>query len=296
MKRLISSFFILLISSTFVFAGNCLCPGEKMKNGWCWPTGTSSIGNYVGWHDGNPDYPGSKHLGQDIKASEDDGVYSISSGGYVVEVRNDVNYYGGMYRASDGSTKGIKGGGVIVQYKEAGGDEFTVVYAHLKNIKVSKGETLNKGQKIGEIRDYTAYRRTMNHLHFGIRFPANEDSNRWAGYGSTDKGFVNPLYFLEIHSPYTEPKTKEITFFYVYEEDVFGQEYGIGWSPADGACVKAKYFMINGQGFSSADNSICYEAFDKLAQMKWIMDGTYSGWRKMFFESFDYSHLQCSAN
>ena len=233
------------------------CPGDKMANGWCWPTKTSNIGNYLGWHGYNPGFSGN-HLAQDIDADEDTDVYSIADNGTVLKSRNDVSYYGGATNcSSDGSGTSIPGGGVVIRYVDSNDQSFDVLYAHLKNVYVSDGESVNSNTKIGKIRNYTWCGNRMDHLHFGIRFPANDDGNLWAGYGNTNKGFIDPINFLNTHYP-----SNDSSYFYVSEGNTH-----IAWSPSNVPCKKAKIWSYNQT--CSAENSypgICDVAHYQLLQ------------------------------
>ena len=227
-----------------VFAGPC--PGETMPNGWCWPTGTSSIGNYLGYNKSNPYYNNRRHLAQDIDADEGDPVYAIADG-VVLYVRNDVGGYGGLKNCRPNHADSIPGAGVIIQHTALGGEngqEFITLYAHLKNVHV--GSTVKAGEKIGEIRNYTACGSRMDHLHFGIRFPFRDDSHRWAGYesGGDYYGFVNPINFLNTHHP-------KRLFFEKEELKVasFPGAENIAWYPRDKECDEAeRWFKLKNNG------------------------------------------------
>lgn len=226
--------FVLLLS------GNCLagCPGGTMPNGFCWPTEGNDL--LLGWHGSNPDYPEKSHLGQDIRAAEGKGVFAIADG-VVLYNRMDVGGFGGY---------GFDGGGLIIKHKLSSGEEFTALYAHLKNISV--GATVKKGQKIAEIGPYIG---GTTHLHLGIRFPYNDDGNRWAGYGSDDSGFTNPLNFINNYTPNNWLSVVYYPYF---------RAGNLAWFPGDVSCINADqwiYFNLgypNG-GMSIGDSNICYE-------------------------------------
>lgn len=189
-RRNMNKFFCVLVicfTTTPVFALNC--PGDKMAYDWCWPTGTSNIGNYLKWHDMNSNYKDSgPHLGIDIKADEDDNVYAIADG-KVMFSSMDRHGYGGVDWDDIG-------GDLVVEHYDSNNQPFTVLYGHVKNI--TNLTKIVRGAKIAEIGPYKG---GVTHLHFGIRFPANNDENRYDGYGLEDKGFVSPLDFLQVHYP-----------------------------------------------------------------------------------------------
>ncbi len=255
-----------------------------MSKGWCWPTGTSNIGNYIGWLDSNPNpkYLGKMHLGQDIDANEDDPVYAIADG-KVIENRMDVSDYGGV---------GYPGGALIIEHTDDNNKPFTVIYGHLKNIDV--GCKVVRGQKIAKIGEYKG---GSDHLHFGLRYPANTGSGLWAGYTTSGKkGFVDPLGFLSKHSPKRE-------FVYIWEPArMFFDEddYGIGWWPKDVTCVNAEMWTENQKIIEDADNSMCEKGFNTLSERYFfgMMDeyGFVKMWNEAFFgDEMNIDTLQCIA-
>ncbi len=248
---------VVLVSVVTVFdivAVKAACHGEKMLNGWCWPTGTSNIGNYLGFGERNPNYQNRHHLGQDIEANEDDDVYAIADG-RVLYARDDVGGYGGLENCTPTHTDSIPGAGIIIEHTTVDGEKFIALYGHLKNVQV--GETVDAGQKIAKIRNYTACGTRMDHLHFGIRFPANEDDNRWAGYESNNNyyHFVDPINFLNTHYPYIDfsddSTVKEI------KARIVGN---YGWYPPNADCFDAiGWFEILSDRCILRDRTICYE-------------------------------------
>ena len=268
MKYLIAGF-LLFIGSGIVWANGC--QGEEMSTGWCYPTGSSNFGaGYYGWEKINPSYRKSGfHLAQDMQASEGDSVYAIADG-LVVQVRDNVADYGGV---------GRPGGGIIIRHQAERAGEFDALYAHMKNLAVSEGDRVRKGQYIGEIGSY--YKRNggrIDHLHFGIIHPAGGASNPWAGYGNNNSGFVNPITFLQTHKPTssTPPPPEAITI----------QKFQhIGWYPDNVSCINAKrwfrikenpgYLLLNTEyrqlyrwQLFETDSNICYE--DLTTQYPWL--------------------------
>ncbi len=187
---------VMLTFILFTLVGNGYaseCQGKEMTNGFCWPVEGDDL--LLMWRGVNDNFPGKFHLAQDIRANEGDDVYAIADVVEVLHKRMDVDCYGGL----NSQDHCIDGGGLIIKYQLANGQYFTALYAHVKNISVSS-ET-KKGQKIAEI---GPYRNGTVHLHFGIRFPFDDDDNRWAGYGTTELGFVDPINFLNTHYPYID--------------------------------------------------------------------------------------------
>jgi len=279
MCQLVCYLFILM--SNNVLAS---CHGQKMSKGWCWPTGTSSIGSYLDYDRPNPNYDNRMHLGQDIDADENDAVYAIADG-IVLYNRSNVGGYGGLTNCSPNHADSIPGAGVIIKHKTLNGEEFFALYAHLKNVHI--GSTVIKGEKIGEIRNYTACGSRMDHLHFGIRFPAVDDNYRWAGYEKNGNyyGFVDPIHFLNTHHPLN------LSFYFWIREQ---NNEIIAWTPADVPCNKAKVWAYHGTCDASNSNpGICQIAYDEL---KAIDSDEYDRnfWRTMFFGSIEEFNQQCN--
>ncbi len=265
-----------------VFAGTC--PGDVMPNGWCWPTGTNSIGNYLGYNQPNPNYHNRKHLAQDIDANEGDNVYAIADG-VVLRTKNDVGGYGGLKNCTPSHADSIPGAGVIIQHTSSNGDKFIALYAHLKNVHV--GLKVRAGEKIGEIRNYTACGSRMDHLHFGIRFPALDDSHRWAGYelNGAYYNFVNPINFLNTHYP-------KLDYRLISEQNVYGQTVSIAWAPADVPCDKASIWSYNETCSAEYSNAgTCQLVYDELKDIDfWKYNG--DDWHTIFFGSIsDFQEL-----
>ncbi len=235
-----SLLFVAFVNNTFASD----CPGDEMVNGWCWPTGTNSIGTYIGYDDSNPDFNNRRHLAQDIDASEGSDVYAIANG-RVIHARSDIGFYGGA--TCSGSS--IDGAGVIIQHTTSTGENFVALYAHLKNVNVS--DIVVVGQKIGEVRSYTWCRSRNDHLHFGIRYPENDDDNRWSGYENSDGnhyGFIDPITFLNTHSPLQKPTTQTICGQPTCNIDsqTFSNGDVVGWYPK-GNCNEAQQWFGIGE-------------------------------------------------
>ena len=69
------------------------------------------------------------------------------------------------------------------------------LYAHLKDVFVSKGDHLSKGKKIGTIGN--ANGRYLAHLHFEIR--SNVGMPVGGGYSENTKGYLDPTEFIKNH-------------------------------------------------------------------------------------------------
>lgn len=75
---------------------------------------------------------------------------------------------GGKVIATNENAKTAGGKSVTVEYDRADGSKYQCTYMHLKDIDVSKGDTVNAGQKIGTSGN-TGTRTTGPHLHFGVK-------------------------------------------------------------------------------------------------------------------------------
>ena len=278
MKKSIFICVVLLCCSNTVMAG---CSGDKMLKGWCWPTGTDNIGNYLNFGEQNSNYHNRHHLAQDIDANEGDAVYAIADG-EVLHVRDNISGYGGLKNCSPTHTDNIPGAGIIIKHRTIDNQEFIALYAHLKNVQV--GATVVVGQKIGEVRNYTACGSRMDHLHFGIRFPNNDDSNRWAGYelGGNYYNFINPINFLNAHYPLNLS-----VGYRIISNTTWYNSVSIAWAPANVPCDKASVWAYNET--CSAENNhagICQTAYDELVDMAYWKYGG-DDWQTIFFGDID---------
>lgn len=226
------------------------CPGGTMNTGWCWPTLKGEwTTNYLGWHGSNESFAGT-HLAKDIAAVEGDPIYAFGYG-IVLIVRDDVNFYGGATCPA----MSIKGGGVIVRHYTLAGMPVDVLYAHLKDIQVKRGDVVTPGSVIAKIRNYTWCGSRMDHLHLGAAYPARDlsrydgsgTSDVWAGYGTSDRGFVNPVDFFASNSAGNKvyscnPST---------ERCLFRVNGPIGWYPPVSDCELASQWFnmatVNGE-------------------------------------------------
>lgn len=121
------------------------CTGSPMSKGWCWPLAMSSWDSALGWHGYNPHFSGSgNHLAKDIMASEGSSVYAVSRG-IVLIVRTNVSNYGG---STCNPSASISGAGIVIRHYTSNGKSADVLYAHLKNVSVRKGDVVEAGATI----------------------------------------------------------------------------------------------------------------------------------------------------
>jgi murein DD-endopeptidase MepM/ murein hydrolase activator NlpD len=89
--------------------------------------------------------------------------------------------------------------GVVVEHTLASGDKLTSVYWHLASREVSVGQSVQRGQRIGEIANLT---RSNPHLHFGIRLAPYDPMLSTEGALENSifpEKFVDPTAFVDSH-------------------------------------------------------------------------------------------------
>ena len=245
-----------------------------MDKGWCWPTNAGDWTNDLSWHGLNPGFDG-LHLAKDIDANEGDPVYAVDYG-VVLVTKSDVGFYGGATncRVVDGKdvVDKITGAGVVIRHYTSTGQVVDVLYAHLKELTVKKGDVIVPGTIIGKIRNYTWCGSRMDHLHLGVAFPGRDLSvyerssiNFWAGYNKvSDLGFMDPVVFFSANSKggkiYSCNPSKE--------RCLFRANGPIGWYPPVNDCQQASQWFnlatVNGEKIAvgsttkSACPQVCY--------------------------------------
>jgi len=193
MKKNILVLALLVYTNSFVYANNLL----QTSTGFYYPVNKKHSGAYLGFGSRNSNYGNQCHLANDYKVSEGTSVYSVSSG-VVVKADLYVSNYGG-------DTPSISGGAIVIKHLISNGKVFYALYGHLKNFKVSKGDTVKGGQHIGDVRSYYSGSSSLPHLHFGI----NTSIPSYRGYTPTTtcsdyRGYIDPEPFLESNSPKEE--------------------------------------------------------------------------------------------
>lgn len=190
------NFFYLIVLMLFM-SGECFA-----ANGFDFPVGIpdgdgykngSEVGPGDGW--GYLEWNGTVyHPGEDWNrgfgsTDYDDPLYSIGDG-EVVDARN----YGGNW-------------GKIVLIKYSHSEDFIwAQYAHLNQVKVTKGDRVSRGELIGTIGD--AGGRWASHLHFEVRIK-NIKANYWpAGLSKDDISisYAEPSKFISENRPLPTPE------------------------------------------------------------------------------------------
>lgn len=249
-------FITLFFNEKIIFAS---CNSFVTSAGYCWPVQSTNYG--LVWHGTNKGYSG-KHLGLDIIQTQDRPVYAIADG-VVLHRSMTVGDYGGI---------GVPGGAMIIRHKDQNGVDFTALYGHVKNITTEN--SVKKGDRIADVGPYVG----AEHLHLGIRYPFKDDAERWAGYSSSDKGFVDVVYFLNS----------------IVYKSVTEQNLSIYWTPANTSCVNAKAWCY-GSCSANFHNGICQTAYNAMINLNYAKF-TRSEWYTTFFGSqsaFD-AIQQCS--
>lgn len=161
---------------------------DEEESSFQWP-----LSNYFVCGNGWSEYYSAKkkdHLGMDIKSSSGNTDVYAAGAGTVAQTG---------YNSANGNTVTIK--------HEISGRTVYSFYAHLNSVKVSAGEKVSKGQKIGVIGN-TGSSSTGVHLHFafttqcsagtwgyGTSFNNSKNSTNYQGYT-----FYNPAYVIEHNS------------------------------------------------------------------------------------------------
>lgn len=258
-------FLVLLFSALNATFAQGACPSGQMSTGWCWPTNASGwTVQYLDWHQPNSGFNG-VHLAKDIAANENDPVYSVDYG-IVLIARDDINFYGGASGCSP-TAASIKGAGLVIRHYTVSGKAVDVLYAHLKNLQVKRGDVVTPGSIVGQIRNYAWCGQRMDHLHLGVANPARNlvayegggNGDVWAGYGSSDRGFVDPVDFFGSTSKggriYSCDPSKERCLFRINGP--------VAWYPPVSDCQQASQWfnmtVVNGEKVTagSATKSAC---------------------------------------
>ena len=142
-------------------------PGENDANvsGWGMPCKYTYVSSRFGERE-DPIYGGAdNHRGIDLAAPKWTPIYAVRTGEVVYAGWDDTG--GGNYVSIDH------------------GDGYKTQYMHMQTIKVSKGQTVKKGQLIGYVG--STGKSTGYHLHFAVR-KWNETTCVW--------DYINPEQFI----------------------------------------------------------------------------------------------------
>lgn len=101
---------------------------SKGRNGWFWPTGTTTVGSMGGWVDYRS-WNRSWHLAKDIGAPYGSPVYALTDG-IVFSAYSNLDGYG---------PGGGPGGAMVVLFRREDGAYFKALYGHVYGLKYSKG-------------------------------------------------------------------------------------------------------------------------------------------------------------
>jgi hypothetical protein len=165
---------------------------------------------------GNQNYfKGEYHVGTDIQAALDSNIHAISDGVVV--------YYSHNSDWGTDERDGQVNDGLVIKHYLIDHSAFYAVYGHIRsNLRV--GDTVLAGNVIGKVGmwrykdDRGDWIRGQDHLHFGIQ-PGNDFLNpkAWGIMKCPEKlpidpkGYVDPIVFIETHTPGSLPLLVQIT-------------------------------------------------------------------------------------
>jgi murein DD-endopeptidase MepM/ murein hydrolase activator NlpD/WD40 repeat protein len=184
---------VLIVLVLMILSCSALAAG-KTSNGWYWPVGNGTIGDYYGWLDYSNAY-GGYHLGQDFTADLGDDVRAIAAG-TVVKASMNIGGYGPGKSA---------GGAVVIRHATSEGDQFLALYGHVKDLRVNEGDKVAADFVIAKIGPCDP-----THLHFGIHPGSGlptDAKGPWRGYTPIQGnvyGWDNPLVYLSQKHPKSE--------------------------------------------------------------------------------------------
>ncbi len=247
MRRPISLLGVVTLVATLVIAtlASPAAAAEISSSGWQWPTGSVPVvvagGEFLGNGCGtdsqglpngtalggygfysNGDY----HIGDDQSASFEAEVKPIGPGTIKLEWPNF----------------GDDGGAVIVEHTDGDGNDFVVVYGHLKERMTSGNVTVTS--VLGKV--------NTDHVHLGVNpgpytsFPSSDwgnldCNNNWESGNSplTTNGFEDPIPWLEAH-PADEPSVSSSAGSLI-ENGGFETSGPQGWTEVHGGSTEDTY-------------------------------------------------------
>lgn len=197
----------------------------KLSTGFFWPTNPAVQAYYAGFMadsctklTGNDHYFYQKyHVGTDIQAGLDSQVIAIADG--------TVLYYSHDASWGTDNRDGEVNDGLVIKHSldDPNHSVFYAVYGHIRT-ELRVGSPVTAGQKIGTVGmwryqdDKNAWIRGKDHLHFGIQ-PGDGFLNplHWgimdcpAALPIDQKGYVDPIEFIENHRPGPIPSLAKAT-------------------------------------------------------------------------------------
>lgn len=220
---------VLLCASALALAALLLAAAPKPaeaagRNGWYWPTGHGATSTGGGWLQ-HRYYTVSGvrreawHLAWDDCGVVHEPVYSLGWG--VVDFAS-MQVYG--YGWNPITHRPGRGGAIVVKYRSSDGGYFKALYGHLDfdESSLPVGAVVRPGQQIAVTTAYS----TVPHVHFGIHLGSEDPTPPVTPYtGSvsmlmghtfqytmrgtakvpTTYGFVDPVLYLNTHTPWVSP-------------------------------------------------------------------------------------------
>lgn len=196
------------------------------------------------------DYPVGKPDAQGFFDAQDFNEYNTNFSNYHLgedwnkNCSGDCDLGDPIYSIADGvviSRRLMRGwGNVIMLEHEINGKKFKTLYGHFKDVYVTEGQKVPRGELIGTIGKGDPNYHFYAHLHFELR--EEPTLGIGSGYGAKDfPGYLNPHIFINSHRPVGPPKvvinsgvggTTSITWPSVPE----AEKYEIYRSETPGAC------------------------------------------------------------
>lgn len=255
---------LFLIVFGFSVSNSFAYEHQQTSTGFYWPIGIADYDHACGGWLGRDDNNGGcyvddrYHIGMDMMTRDlEYPVYAVTKGVVIDK------------HCSDG-TWGSGNCGLFIKHQTSNGKTFIALYGHLRT-KLKKGKEVEAGQVLGT----TGPWKWGIHLHFGVvlgsKIPGTDVKNG-IGWGmmankhwpDNTNSFINPVEFIETHSPYAErPGYHE--FLRVVERNVFGSvKVDISWYPPTKSCINADIWSVGEQCSINITRDICEVMYNKL--------------------------------
>jgi len=190
--------------------------------GFRYPTDNQGPYTYTGWLAGGPGMPsyfkGYYHIGQDIEANVDDTVYPISDGEIIYISVNGWN-----------KNEGDNNYGIVVKHTLNTGENFLVVYGHVRpintNLRYSKSGVVKSAVPVSKETAFATIGPygSVPHLHLGILPTTKYPSTNWGmmplNKWPNTNGFVDPINWITTKTPLNSVSPSLPTSLIQYKSD-----------------------------------------------------------------------------
>jgi uncharacterized repeat protein (TIGR01451 family) len=209
------------------------------------------------------------HLGEDwnrgsISTPDDfgDTVYAASNG-QVIFARTNVPIANSVL---------IWGKVIIIRHTLPDGTLVESQYAHLKDMNVSEGATVTRGQPIGTIGDGDG--NWYSHLHFEIRYPnCPWWGNAGPAWSTNATGWANPANFINSH--------RSLTCGFAAGQGATGSEMtafeGANNSAGGQAALGCPTGPVDANGFTSFNGAVGHKQLFTSGQIQYLTNGSNAG-------------------